>query len=119
MIANGGKLMTPRIVKSITTSDGKTVSTLKPIALRQVIAPQTATQIGTGLYRVTFPQDVSSCAYFAQIGDVGTGTGAAGVTRVRTSSISSSAVVVDTYPLGAGNGNPAAGDSSFHLFVAC
>src|SRR6478752_4668066 len=34
-IANGGKLMTPRIVKSITTSDGKTISTLKPIVLRQ------------------------------------------------------------------------------------
>src|SRR5213075_2548437 len=37
-IANGGKLMTPRIVKSITTADGKTISTLKPIALRQVIS---------------------------------------------------------------------------------
>src|SRR5256714_4009086 len=35
-IANGGKLMTPRIVKSINTSDGKTISTLSPIVLRQV-----------------------------------------------------------------------------------
>src|SRR6266571_4843431 len=41
-IANGGKLMTPRIVKSITTSDGKTISSLTPIALRQVISPETA-----------------------------------------------------------------------------
>src|SRR2546430_12989273 len=46
-IANGGKLMTPRIVKSITTSDGKTISSLTPIALRQVISPETASQIGT------------------------------------------------------------------------
>ena len=50
-IANGGRLMTPRIVKSITTSDGKTISTLKPIALRQVISSQTADQIGTALAR--------------------------------------------------------------------
>src|SRR5205085_537265 len=48
-IANGGKLMTPRIVKSITTSDGKTVSSLSPIALRQVISAQTANQIGSAL----------------------------------------------------------------------
>ena len=30
-IANGGKLVTPRIVKSITTADGKTVSTFSPV----------------------------------------------------------------------------------------
>ena len=45
-IANGGKLMTPRIVKSITTADGQTVSTFSPVMLRQVISPQTARQIG-------------------------------------------------------------------------
>src|SRR6202140_1554709 len=35
-IANGGKLMTPRIIKSITTSEGKTISSLTPIVLRQI-----------------------------------------------------------------------------------
>ncbi len=61
-IANGGKLMTPRIVKSITTSDGKTVSTLKPIALRQVISPQTANQIGTALRGVVSDRGTAAAA---------------------------------------------------------
>ncbi|HJX97933.1 MAG TPA: penicillin-binding protein 2 [Chthoniobacterales bacterium] len=61
-IANGGKLMTPRIVKSITTADGKTVSTLKPIALRQVITPQTANQIGTALRGVVSDRGTAAAA---------------------------------------------------------
>src|SRR6187401_111472 len=46
VIANGGKLVTPRIVKSVTTADGKTISSLSPVALRQVISPETAREIG-------------------------------------------------------------------------
>jgi cell division protein FtsI (penicillin-binding protein 3) len=61
-IANGGKLMTPRIVKSITTGDGKTVSTLKPIALRQVISPQTANQLGTALRGVVSDRGTAAAA---------------------------------------------------------
>src|SRR5213594_1679074 len=38
-IANGGKLIMPRIVKSI-TADGKTISSLSPMVLRQVISPE-------------------------------------------------------------------------------
>src|SRR5438309_433544 len=45
-IANGGKLITPRIVKSIAADDGKTISSLSPVVLRQVISRQTARQIG-------------------------------------------------------------------------
>src|SRR5438876_11836468 len=45
-IANGGKLIMPRIVKSITTLEGKTVSSLSPMVLRQVISPETARGIG-------------------------------------------------------------------------
>src|SRR5256886_8843083 len=48
-IANAGKLVTPRIVKSITTADGKTVSSLSPVVLRLVISPGTATDIGDAL----------------------------------------------------------------------
>ena len=48
-IANGGKLITPRIVKSITTRDGKTVSMFSPTVSRQVISPQTAQQVGNAL----------------------------------------------------------------------
>jgi len=61
-IANGGKLMTPRIVKSITTSDGKTISALKPIILRQVISPQTANQIGTALRGVVSDRGTAAAA---------------------------------------------------------
>jgi len=48
VIANGGKLITPRIVKSITGADGKTHS-FSPIVLRQVISPQAAAQVGNAL----------------------------------------------------------------------
>ena len=61
-IANGGKLMTPRIVRSITTADGKTISTLKPIVLRQVISPQTANQIGTALRGVVSDRGTAAAA---------------------------------------------------------
>jgi cell division protein FtsI (penicillin-binding protein 3)/stage V sporulation protein D (sporulation-specific penicillin-binding protein) len=62
VIANGGKLMTPRIVKSITTGDGKTISTLKPIVLRQVISPQTANQIGMALRGVVSDRGTAAAA---------------------------------------------------------
>src|SRR5204862_5379736 len=49
VIANGGKLVMPRIVKSITTADGKMVSEFSPAMVRQVIAPETAKQISNAL----------------------------------------------------------------------
>ncbi len=48
-IANGGKLITPRIVKSITNANGETVTSFSPTVLRQVISPETAQQIGNAL----------------------------------------------------------------------
>ena len=48
-IANGGKLVTPRVVKSITKANGETVSTFSPTVLRQVISPETAQQITNAL----------------------------------------------------------------------
>src|SRR2546430_6145824 len=75
-IANGGKLMTPLIVKSITTSDGKTVSSPSPIALRQVISPETATQIGTALRGVVSDRGTAAAAAvpgFIIAGKTGTG----------------------------------------------
>jgi cell division protein FtsI (penicillin-binding protein 3) len=62
VIANGGKLVTPRIVKSVTTSDGKTVSSLSPVTLRQVISPQTAKQIGDALRGVVSDQGTAKAA---------------------------------------------------------
>src|SRR5205085_4672940 len=61
-IANDGKLVMPRIVKSVTTSDGRTISTLSPVALRQVISPQTAHQIGNALRGVVSDRGTAAAA---------------------------------------------------------
>jgi cell division protein FtsI (penicillin-binding protein 3) len=61
-IANGGKLMTPRIVKSITGEDGKVISSLTPIELRQVISPQTAREIGNALRGVVSDRGTAAAA---------------------------------------------------------
>jgi cell division protein FtsI (penicillin-binding protein 3)/stage V sporulation protein D (sporulation-specific penicillin-binding protein) len=61
-IANGGKLVTPRIVKSITAEDGKTVSTFSPVVLRQVVSPETAAQIGNALRGVVSDRGTAAAA---------------------------------------------------------
>ena len=48
-IANGGKLVQPRIVKSITDDQGKVRSALKPTVVRQVISRQTASEVAYAL----------------------------------------------------------------------
>ena len=44
-IANDGVLMQPRIVKSIENTDNGTVTTVEPVAVRQVISAETAEQV--------------------------------------------------------------------------
>jgi cell division protein FtsI/penicillin-binding protein 2 len=61
-IANGGKLVTPRIVKAITTEDGKTVTTFSPTVLRQVISPETAQQVGNALRGVVSDRGTAAAA---------------------------------------------------------
>jgi len=61
-IANGGKLVTPRIVKSITTDEGRTVSTFTPTVLRQVITPETAGQVGNALRGVVSDRGTAALA---------------------------------------------------------
>ncbi len=61
-IANGGKLITPRIVKSIATDEGKTISSLSPVVLRQVISPQTAREIGDALRGVVSDRGTAAAA---------------------------------------------------------
>src|SRR3954467_2367901 len=61
-IANGGKLITPRIVKSITTEEGKTITTFTPTVLRQVISPETAAQVGTALRGVVSDRGTAAAA---------------------------------------------------------
>ena len=61
-IANDGKLVMPRIVKSVTTSDGRTISKLSPVALRQVISEKAAHQIGTALRGVVSDRGTAAAA---------------------------------------------------------
>ncbi|MEP6937940.1 MAG: penicillin-binding protein 2 [Chthoniobacterales bacterium] len=61
-IANGGKLVTPRVVKSITKADGESVSTFSPSVLRQVISPQTAKQVGDALRGVVSDRGTAAAA---------------------------------------------------------
>ncbi len=48
-VANGGKLVQPRIVKTIIDDKGKVTGDLKPSVVRQVISPETASQIALAL----------------------------------------------------------------------
>ncbi len=61
-IANGGKLVMPRIVKSITSADGKAISSLSPVVLRQVTSPETARQIGDALRGVVSDRGTAAAA---------------------------------------------------------
>jgi cell division protein FtsI (penicillin-binding protein 3)/stage V sporulation protein D (sporulation-specific penicillin-binding protein) len=61
-IANGGKLMVPRIVKSIRTSEGKTVSSPSPVVMRQVISSETAREIGDALRGVVSDNGTAAAA---------------------------------------------------------
>jgi cell division protein FtsI/penicillin-binding protein 2 len=65
VIANGGKLVTPRIVRSITTAEGETVSEFTPSVLRQVISPQTAQQISEALQGVVSEKGTAKAAAVA------------------------------------------------------
>jgi cell division protein FtsI (penicillin-binding protein 3)/stage V sporulation protein D (sporulation-specific penicillin-binding protein) len=62
VIANGGKLVTPRIIKSITTPEGKIISSLSPVELRQVISPETAREIGDALRGVVSDRGTAAAA---------------------------------------------------------
>jgi cell division protein FtsI (penicillin-binding protein 3)/stage V sporulation protein D (sporulation-specific penicillin-binding protein) len=61
-IANGGKLVTPRIIKSVTAPDGKIISSASPVVLRNVISPETAKQIGEALRGVVSDQGTAAAA---------------------------------------------------------
>jgi cell division protein FtsI (penicillin-binding protein 3)/stage V sporulation protein D (sporulation-specific penicillin-binding protein) len=74
-IANGGKLVTPRIVKSITGDDGKVVSSFAPVNLRQVISAETARQLGQALRGVVSKHGTAAAAAvpgFTMAGKTGT-----------------------------------------------
>ena len=74
-IANGGKLITPRIVKSVTAADGQTISEFAPSVLRQVVSPQTAAQVSAALRDVVSERGTAkgaAVAGFSICGKTGT-----------------------------------------------
>ncbi|HEY2320538.1 MAG TPA: penicillin-binding transpeptidase domain-containing protein [Solirubrobacteraceae bacterium] len=44
-VANGGKLMEPRLTSKVVDQDGRTVSTIQPQVLDQVMSPKTASEV--------------------------------------------------------------------------
>src|SRR5438270_324699 len=64
-IANGGKLITPRIVKSVTAADGKTIAEFTPQPVRQVISLQTAQQLSNALRGVVSDRGTAAAAAVA------------------------------------------------------
>src|SRR5215468_6910683 len=61
-IANSGKLVMPRIIKSINTPEGKIVSSLSPVIQRQVISPETSREIGDALRGVVSDRGTAAAA---------------------------------------------------------
>lgn len=56
-VANGGKLLQPQIVKSITDPTTKTTKTIEPKVVRQVISEETSRKVGEYLEQVVSDQD--------------------------------------------------------------
>src|SRR5438045_7663597 len=61
-IANGGKLIALRVVKSITTAEGKTITEFSPSVVRQVVSAETAKQIGRALRGVVSDRGTAAAA---------------------------------------------------------
>src|SRR5579862_1615327 len=62
-IANGGKLMTPYLVKQVTASDLSTVQTPQPTQLSQAVSPRVATDLGQMMLAVVQDSDGTANAY--------------------------------------------------------
>jgi penicillin-binding protein 2B len=56
-VANGGKLLQPQIVKSITDPTTKTTKTIEPKVVRQVISEETSRKVGEYLEQVVSDQE--------------------------------------------------------------
>jgi peptidoglycan glycosyltransferase len=77
-IANGGKLMTPYLVKQVTASDLSTVDTTSPTQLSQPVSPSVAADLGQMMLAVVQDSDGTASAYntaavgFTMAGKTGT-----------------------------------------------
>jgi cell division protein FtsI (penicillin-binding protein 3)/stage V sporulation protein D (sporulation-specific penicillin-binding protein) len=75
VIANGGKLMAPHIIKSLSDSDGKVIKEFQPTVIRQVINPETASIVSSALADVVSAQGTAPQAAvpgFRMCGKTGT-----------------------------------------------
>lgn len=61
-IANGGALMTPRLIKQVNDSEGRLVEVYSPRMVRQVIAPSTARMMTQSLEDVVSEQGTAAAA---------------------------------------------------------
>lgn len=61
-IANGGALMTPRLIKQVSDTEGHTVEVYSPRMIRQVIAPSTARMMSQALQDVVSDQGTAQGA---------------------------------------------------------
>ena len=77
-IANGGKLMTPYLVKQVTASDLSTVETTSPTQLSQAVSPTVASDLGQMMLAVVQDPDGTANAFnsaavgFTMAGKTGT-----------------------------------------------
>ncbi|HLK74846.1 MAG TPA: penicillin-binding protein 2 [Streptosporangiaceae bacterium] len=77
-IANGGKLMTPYLVRQVTASDLSTVQTTSPAELSQAVSPTVATDLGQMMLAVVQEADGTANAFntaavgFTMAGKTGT-----------------------------------------------
>jgi penicillin-binding protein A len=77
-IANGGKLMTPYLVKQVTASDLSTVETTSPTPLGQAVSPTVASDLGQMMLAVVQDPDGTANAFnsaavgFTMAGKTGT-----------------------------------------------
>jgi cell division protein FtsI (penicillin-binding protein 3)/stage V sporulation protein D (sporulation-specific penicillin-binding protein) len=75
VIANGGKLMVPQIVKSVRDANGEEIFRMQPQVVRQVITPETAAAVNAALTEVVSPRGTAPLAKVAGFSVAGkTGT---------------------------------------------
>jgi cell division protein FtsI/penicillin-binding protein 2 len=75
VIANGGKLMAPRVVESLEAQDERGTTTKAPVVLRDVVPEKTARFVGNALAAVTQPGGTATYARvngFSVAGKTGT-----------------------------------------------
>ncbi len=62
VIANGGKLIAPHVVKSLSDSNGKLIREFQPSVIREVINPETASIVSNALADVVGPKGTAILA---------------------------------------------------------